>query len=684
MPSSRKKPGSAGARLKATFTVLVAVLVGAGMFAVPALADGSDPLDQVDLSVQITDDDCSDGQFDVNVTVANNNDIGGPHVETRTFLNGDLIDASTLAPKVSAEFPRTLDGQVETHNFELMARVQGGNSDYELVDSVTVNSPCSTTGPTDTDSDGVPDGEDAFPNNPNESEDSDGDGVGNNADQCDNEDGPASNNGCPLPPADDDNDGVPNGQDNCANTPAGAAVDQHGCSASQRDSDGDGVNDAVDQCPGTPAGTEVGSDGCPVEDDGNGNDNGGGNNGGDNGNDDSAKNHPEYWENQYPGTTCVKYDNVNALTFTVPAAPDDTEWVVAVVKAGSKQSVDNPNHVDETVRTGDVLSHPSGKNISHVILCHKPVEEDTEPEPDTYTNPQLTLEKSCGEVTVNGSNFPKSGQLQGLQPVPYQVKVDGKVVDSGQLPQKNSDAFDFVKTYEFPEDSGTHTVTATVGDVTKSVTVGSNCDDGEVPPPPTEPEFRVTVDRPQTSCQDGLVEATVHYLEGEDDVEASLTRKGSVDFTDSGVVSPGDSITLTDNVRRGQTVRYLVVVHLPDGSEVIDRFKVSRPEDCGQQPPKDDDNPSPDDDGNQPPKEDGDKPDKPTNQPDEVCEGNLVMKDGECVNKPAEFDTGIDTVAPAAAVSNRSLSYGLYGILGAIVALIGSVYLVRRRQGSGN
>ncbi len=40
----------------------------------------------------------------------------------------------------------------------------------------------------DTDGDGVPDDEDAFPNDPNESVDTDGDGTGNNADTDDDGD----------------------------------------------------------------------------------------------------------------------------------------------------------------------------------------------------------------------------------------------------------------------------------------------------------------------------------------------------------------------------------------------------------------------------------------------------------------------------------------------------------------
>jgi len=49
--------------------------------------------------------------------------------------------------------------------------------------------------PPDSDGDGVPDDEDAFPNDPNESVDTDGDGIGNNADP------------------DDDNDGIPDNSD---------------------------------------------------------------------------------------------------------------------------------------------------------------------------------------------------------------------------------------------------------------------------------------------------------------------------------------------------------------------------------------------------------------------------------------------------------------------------------------
>ncbi|MEX0273328.1 MAG: thrombospondin type 3 repeat-containing protein [Flavobacteriaceae bacterium] len=87
----------------------------------------------------------------------------------------------------------------------------------------------------DDDNDGVPDTEDAFPFDSSESVDTDNDGVGNNADTDDDNDGVmdvdddcpilAGNiNGCP----DSDTDGVTDNNDLYPNTPEGASVDSNG------------------------------------------------------------------------------------------------------------------------------------------------------------------------------------------------------------------------------------------------------------------------------------------------------------------------------------------------------------------------------------------------------------------------------------------------------------------------
>ncbi|MEM7113479.1 MAG: Ig-like domain-containing protein [Chloroflexota bacterium] len=86
----------------------------------------------------------------------------------------------------------------------------------------------------DTDDDGVDDGDDPFPTDPNEWNDNDGDGTGDNAD------------------SDDDNDGVDDASDNCVlvANPDQADTDGDGDgNACDADDDNDNVDDVVDNCP---------------------------------------------------------------------------------------------------------------------------------------------------------------------------------------------------------------------------------------------------------------------------------------------------------------------------------------------------------------------------------------------------------------------------------------------------
>ncbi|MEL0153942.1 MAG: hypothetical protein VW779_12035, partial [Halieaceae bacterium] len=88
----------------------------------------------------------------------------------------------------------------------------------------------------DSDGDGIPDLEDAFPDDPNESSDVDKDGVGDNADQCDTTLASETN-----------------------------SVNDLGCGPSERDTDGDGVTDAQYVFPSNPKET-LDSDGDGVGD----------------------------------------------------------------------------------------------------------------------------------------------------------------------------------------------------------------------------------------------------------------------------------------------------------------------------------------------------------------------------------------------------------------------------------
>lgn len=141
---------------------------------------------------------------------------------------------------------------------------------------------CNPTPPvvTDTDNDGVADGDDNCSGTPADATvdadgcassqlDGDDDDVTNDVDQClttpagATVDATGCAEGEAPRPLDADNDTVADVDDDCPNTAAGATVDANGCSAVQRDTDDDGVNDAVDECPGTAAGATVTANGCP-------------------------------------------------------------------------------------------------------------------------------------------------------------------------------------------------------------------------------------------------------------------------------------------------------------------------------------------------------------------------------------------------------------------------------------
>ncbi len=101
--------------------------------------------------------------------------------------------------------------------------------------------------PIDSDGDGVPDYKDDCPTEAGPAEmggcpDTDGDGVRDKDDECPDVPGLKKFNGCP----DSDEDGVPDPKDKCPDTKKGCPVDADGCPL---DSDGDGVIDCEDNCP---------------------------------------------------------------------------------------------------------------------------------------------------------------------------------------------------------------------------------------------------------------------------------------------------------------------------------------------------------------------------------------------------------------------------------------------------
>ncbi len=150
---------------------------------------------------------------------------------------------------------------------EIMANFDG----EEAVDYEHIRFGCGDDGQEpDADNDGVIDTEDDCPNEagpasnngcPVEEPDADGDGVIDSEDDCPNEAGPASNNGCPVEEPDADGDGVIDSEDDCPNEVGPAS--NNGCPVEEPDADGDGVIDSEDDCPNEAG--PASNNGCPVE-----------------------------------------------------------------------------------------------------------------------------------------------------------------------------------------------------------------------------------------------------------------------------------------------------------------------------------------------------------------------------------------------------------------------------------
>jgi hypothetical protein len=108
----------------------------------------------------------------------------------------------------------------------------------------------------------------------------------------------------------------------------------------------------------------------------------------------------------------IKYDGVNALTFTVPDAPDGYGWTLLVLKAGrSGHSVDEENFVVHDPVAGQSYSwqgtwqgSPIEKEISHAILCKEKVPS---------TTPSSTTSSTTTSTTTHDEECPDLQALSG-------------------------------------------------------------------------------------------------------------------------------------------------------------------------------------------------------------------------------------------------------------------------------
>ncbi len=256
--------------------------------------DACDPDDDNDGFVDTNDafplnpaewrDDDKDGignNRDNCVSVANpdqrntDNDLNGGDACDEDDDNDGFVDSLDAFPLDGTEWEDT-DNDKKGNN----ADPDDDNDDLldtdprERLTNVTSGISCSLL--IDCDGDGEPDVKDAFPTNPQETADSDGDGIGDNSDNCplvanpdqintdgDDDGGDACDN-------DDDNDGHLDGSDNC---PLQYNPDQT-VNVCEGDSDSDGVLNHQDNCPmhanpdqNNTDGDDDGGDVCDSDDD---------------------------------------------------------------------------------------------------------------------------------------------------------------------------------------------------------------------------------------------------------------------------------------------------------------------------------------------------------------------------------------------------------------------------------
>ncbi len=253
--------------------------------------------------------------------------------------------------------------------------------------------PNDATETTDTDGDGVGDNADAFPNDATETTDTDGDGVGDNADAFPND---------ATETTDSDGDGVGDNSDNAPNTP----------NPGQEDADGDGVGDVEDAFPNDPnETTDTDGDGTgdnadafpndPSEDSDTDGDGVGDNS-------DNAPNTPN------PGQEDADGDGVGDVEDAFPNDPnEDTDTDGDGVGDNADAFPNDPN--EDTDTDGDGV----GDNTDNAPTTPNPGQEDADGDgvgdvEDAFPNDPNESGDSDGDGvgnnTDNAPNIPNPGQ----------------------------------------------------------------------------------------------------------------------------------------------------------------------------------------------------------------------------------------------------------------------------------
>lgn len=122
-----------------------------------------------------------------------------------------------------------------------------------------------------------------------------------------------------------------------------------------------------------------------------------------------------FWEEYLPAEMCLKFEDPGT-PYTVPAYEG---WTVVgvILKAGSGDDANEVFHGDQS---GAVLSHPTGKDISHAIVCKdRRVEPDPTPTPTVMPSEEPTpSETPTPEPSITPSEGPTETPTPSRTPTP--------------------------------------------------------------------------------------------------------------------------------------------------------------------------------------------------------------------------------------------------------------------------
>lgn len=159
----------------------------------------------------------------------------------------------------------------------------------------------------------------------------------------------------------------------------------------------------------------------------------------------------------------VKHEPVDT-PYVVPEPPADSVWTLLVLKAGSGEG---SNHEVAYPVVGQAYEHPTGRDISHVILCY---EEESGSTTTTQATTTTTTEPPSSTTTSTSSTSTSTSTTTSTtQPTTTTSTTSSTTTSTTQPPSTTTTL-------------GTTTTTVVVEDTTTTTAVVTTPTD---PPPPT-------------------------------------------------------------------------------------------------------------------------------------------------------------------------------------------------------